>query len=177
VTYFGKTVLAGAGIAALAISAPASATSFTGFGAAFIPDGNGAFFDTAIGAGSFTDIIDFNLSSAGTLTAGVLYLDSVANITGLTATLNGSALTFTPSGNGFQSGTISLPVLAGAQQIVINGLSYGGGSYTGSVSFAAVPETGTWAMMILGLALAGAALRRRSKAYEITRQSVSYAAV
>ncbi|HEV2567531.1 collagen-binding domain-containing protein [Sphingomonas sp.] len=38
------------------------------------------------------------------------------------------------------------------------------GTFNGSISFAAVPEPASWALMIAGFAMAGAATRRRSKA-------------
>lgn len=174
-TIFNKAMLASATVAVAAIATPASATSFAGNGAAFITDGTGAFFDTAIGAGVFEDVIDFTTSSEGVLYTGVLYFESALNITDLSATLNGEALTFTSSGSGFTTGTISLPVASGAQQIVITGLSSGNGAYSGMVDFSAVPETATWLMMMFGVGMAGAALRRRGTAYNVDSQSVKFA--
>lgn len=43
-----------------------------------------------------------------------------------------------------------------------------GGTYSGTMTFAAVPEVGTWAMMLGGFGLMGAAMRRR-------RTSISFA--
>jgi hypothetical protein len=54
----------------------------------------------------------------------------------------------------------------------LGGLSYGAGftdgidvlGYVGDISVSAVPEPATWAMMILGVAVAGGSLRRRQHA-------------
>ena len=65
----------------------------------------------------------------------------------------------------------SVPIYAGQlNEIIINGLSRGNGSYAGQGSFAPVPEPAAWAMLIGGLGFAGMTLRRR------TQVKVSYAA-
>ncbi|WP_246450764.1 FxDxF family PEP-CTERM protein [Sphingomonas rhizophila] len=52
--------------------------------------------------------------------------------------------------------------------IEINGISRGLGSYGGQASFTpgAVPEPGTWAMMLLGFGAIGFGLRRRRPAFQ-----------
>lgn len=56
------------------------------------------------------------------------------------------------------------------QVLRVMGNSSGNGSYSGTLSFAAVPEPATWAMMIFGFGLVGGAVRRRK-----ANVSVSYA--
>ena len=50
---------------------------------------------------------------------------------------------------------------AGAHQILVRGSAGENGAYTGLLSLASVPEPATWALMILGFGMTGAALRRR----------------
>lgn len=50
---------------------------------------------------------------------------------------------------------------AGTHNIFVSGASGMNGSYIGSLSLSGVPEPSTWALMIGGLAIGGAALRRR----------------
>ena len=52
---------------------------------------------------------------------------------------------------------------AGNYVLTIQGSNTGAGSLGGTVAFAAVPEPATWALMILGFALVGGALRRRDR--------------
>lgn len=165
-----KVLLASALIApALAMSSPASAaTSFQGQGSVNITNGNGAFFDTAIPAGMFNDTIDFSVITDGLADVGVLYFKAVTGITNLTATFNGAPITFTNLGGDLYSGGIKAPIVPGMQTITVSGTSNGiSAGYSGTVKFAAVPELGSWLMMIAGIGFAGFALRRRSADYKV----------
>ena len=55
----------------------------------------------------------------------------------------------------------SLFLEAGTYQLTINGNNSSTGSLGGTVTINAVPEPGTWAMMLLGFGAAGYAMRRR----------------
>lgn len=162
-----QVLIASAVIAsALAVAAPAqAATSFKGNGSSSIINGKGAFYDSAIPSGLFTDTIEFTLPSAGTADVNVIYFKVLSGISNLTATFNGSALTFTPVGGNYVAGGISKAVVAGTQTLVISGTSgpAGDGSYSGNVIFAAVPEAATWLMMMAGIGFTGFALRRRKQ--------------
>jgi hypothetical protein len=165
-----KVLYASAMIApALAISAPASAaSSFAGQGSATINNGNGAFFDTAIPSGIFDDTIEFGVGSDGIADVGVLYFRAVTGITNLAATFNGAPITFTQLGADLYSGGIKAPITPGIQTIKVSGTSNGlSAAYSGTVKFAAVPELGTWLMMIAGIGFAGFALRRRQADYKV----------
>ena len=57
----------------------------------------------------------------------------------------------------------SLFLEAGTYQLTINGNNSSTGSLGGTVTINAVPEPGTWAMMLLGFGAAGYAMRRRRR--------------
>jgi hypothetical protein len=119
---------------------------------------------------SFTDTFNFALPS-GTVGFNLSSVSFVA-LSGLnftSVTFNGVALTLTQVPNTFVWNaftTSPLPVVAGGPQVLVvkgNGgvnASWGG---TGSFAPAAVPEPGTWALMILGFGGAGAMLRSRRR--------------
>jgi len=153
--------------AGLAVSAPAEATSFTGNGAVNITNGSGAFYDAAIPSGGFTDTIDFSVPSVGTADVGMIYFLIKGGLSSLSATFNGAPITFGSLGGNLYGGGISASVASGPQQIVVTGTSEGAGSYSGNVTFSAVPEIATWLMMIAGVGLTGVALRRRKQAYTV----------
>jgi hypothetical protein len=52
---------------------------------------------------------------------------------------------------------------AGNYVLTLTGNNSGVGSLAGTVSFAAVPEPATWALMILGFGLVGGVLRRKER--------------
>lgn len=169
-----KTMLAAALLApAFAVSAPAlAAQNFDGQGASTIVNGNGAFFDVLIPKGQFDDVIEFDVTSAGMADVGVLYFNFVSGITNLTATFNGAPITFKQVDGDLFSGGITSSILPGTQTITVSGISNGpSASYSGTVKFSAVPELGTWLMMIAGIGFAGFALRRRRQ----PAATVSYA--
>lgn len=153
---------------ALAVAAPAQATTFAGNGSNTIINGVGAFYDTAIPAGSFTDTIDFTVPTSGTADVGVLYFKLLSGITNLSASFNNAPITFTNVGGNLFAGGLTSTVAAGPQSITITGLSAGNGAYSGNVNFsAAVPELATWLMMIAGIGFTGMAMRRRKPAYKV----------
>ena len=154
---------------ALTMAAPAfAATSFKGSGSSFIVNGNGAFFDTAIPSGLFTDTIDFSVNSPGVADVGVIYFNFVSGISNLSATFNGVPIVFKQTAGDLYSGGINAPIVPGLQTITVSGLSNGSSaSYSGTVKFAAVPEAATWLMMIAGIGFAGFALRRRKVDYKV----------
>jgi hypothetical protein len=155
---------------AMAVSAPAQATSFAGNGSTSIVDGTGAFYDSMIPQGSFTDTINFDVSTAGTADVGIIYFQVLSGITNLSAMFNGETITFAPlfKGSTQFAGGISQPIAAGQQTLTITGMSGGNGSYSGNVIFSsAVPELATWLMMIAGVGFTGAALRRRKSDYKV----------
>jgi hypothetical protein len=126
-------------------------------------------FDKTIATpGSFSETFTFTLPSAGTTSASLVTIavNRLTNIDFTSATLNGNAFTFSPTGT-FEFGSANgISTMAGLQTLVVNGVSGGNGSFGGNISFApaggAIPEPATWALMILGFGLVGGMMRRRA---------------
>lgn len=167
-----KSFIASAFVAgAFAVATPATAaTTIT-----LTPSADGSFSGTS-GAvtpdfGSFSDAYEFSVPNVGVISANALSLSIVTQLTLTGGFLNDIALQvqeFSTSPNAFKTyylslptGYATIPTGANPQKLVINGNSQGGGSYTANVTFAAVPEPATWALMILGFGVVGYALRRR----------------
>ena len=157
-----------AAVAAFGLSATANATTFIEID--LQPDGGiltSGFGAQQVTAGAFTHTFNFTLSDAGVATGSLVTVALTAvgaagDIDFSSATLDGSAFAFGP--NGFaESGFLSLTNLAaGAHTITVIGSAVGGGTYTGTLNVAPVPEPATWAMMIAGIGVVGFAMRRRA---------------
>lgn len=147
---------------------------------------------TGIPLGTFQDFYTFTLGEDGTGSGSVTTsIDINALFEGATDTdfisvlVNGFAATAsyrlqdgvtpcnTPGVGGCGSvetfALTNVPIYAfQLNTIEINGISRGLGSYGGQASFTpgAVPEPGTWAMMLLGFGAIGFGLRRRRPAFQ-----------
>jgi hypothetical protein len=82
--------------------------------------------------------------------------------------VNGTPLTITRTAGGLieSSGTSNVNIFSGQlNNITVTGVSRGLGSYGGNLTFipTAVPEPGTWAMMLLGFGAVGVSMRRRRR--------------
>ncbi|WP_288484123.1 FxDxF family PEP-CTERM protein [uncultured Novosphingobium sp.] len=164
-----QILIASAMASAVAVCAPAQAvTSFTGQGSSTIVNGSGAFYDTLIPKGDFTDTIDFNVPTDGSADVGVLYFKVKDGLSNLQASFNGAAINLVNVGGNLFSGGVTRSVLKGTQTITLTGRSAGNGAYSGNVTFSsAVPELATWLMMIAGIGFTGLAMRRRKTAYSV----------
>lgn len=89
------------------------------------------------------------------------------NIDFTSVTLNGVAFAIGSTG-AVEFRSISNKLLGNLNTINVQGLSGGNASFQGTLSFAAVPEPSTWLMMILGVGIAGAALRRRRQTVKVS---------
>ena len=108
--------------------------------------------------------------SGDTSTPGVIFSDTsnltcIASVMGCTVgTVYNLIIGTTPSG--FSAFGLPLTNLAaGDYRLTINGISPNSGSFTGNVRITtgAVPEPGTWAMMLLGFGAVGFTMRRQRK--------------
>lgn len=137
-------------------------------------DGTGTFSAAVGGTGTFSVAYPFNVGpSAGTagLSISSIVLKTSAIISGLTVDLNGTQYAFTSVPTTDSSGKVSYvtsgsftqSVLAGVQNLVVSGSIASTTSFSGTLGFiTSVPESSTWAMMILGMGAVGVSLRRRN---------------
>jgi len=171
--------IAGAALA-LAVS-PAQAQTYFGPGDMNISFGPGGtisstFGQSGIASGAFQHIYQFTLPqdgfASGFVGTSAVVFHSATDLDLVSVFFNGTQLTgFTGMLNEVVFAN-SVPIYAGQlNEIIINGLSRGNGSYAGQGSFAPVPEPAAWAMLIGGFGFAGMALRRR------TQVKVSFATV
>jgi hypothetical protein len=126
-------------------------------------DDTGGFFQTV--KNSFSYDYTFTLDEAGYLTAS-LTSSAVSNpITFTSVTLNGVELLKSATDNSY-SLLSTIAADAGTQIFHVEGIaSTRATTFSGTVQYvSAVPETGTWAMMIGGFALVAGQMRRRRTA-------------
>jgi len=159
-----------AAAAALAVPSVANATvlSFT------VGDvTSGSFGDAHIKKGNFTDTLSFTLAQAGTLSAS---LTSAANKLGKAGDLDFTSVVLTGGGNSYDfiiannDGPTGLTdfatfdglLAAGDYLLTIKGFSFGNAQFGGNSTVAAVPEVGSWLMMLAGFGAMGFAMRRRT---------------
>ncbi len=116
----------------------------------------------------FTAVLDFTNTLAGIYSFTLSTSASAVNFT--SALLSGGSLGAPISideisnvGPNEYRALSNLALDAGNYVLTIQGTNAGAGSLGGTVSFAAVPEPATWALMILGFALVGGAMRRRER--------------
>lgn len=169
-----RTAIALAGISAFVLPSMASAATIV----LEEEDGTftGTFSDRVRAAGPFTLTYTFELPTSGTtaITATTVRIgadNTMSDIDFTSVTYNGDPLTLTGEVAEYAFG--QWRNMAGTQTLVISGMSYGNAGVSGVVTFAsgAVPEPATWAIMILGFAATGFAMRRR----KATSHAVSYA--
>lgn len=161
----------GVGAAVFAVAAPAQAAhemTITGPSGTFT--NSSVTCDTAAPC-SFTNVFDFttpegfNLASA---TISSVFTGAGTNIDFSSVTLNGVEF-FTNSMGTVEFRTLLNQALTpgGSNNITVSGTSGGNASFAGALSFAAVPEPGTWAMMLLGFGAVGFSMRRRRPSYRM----------
>ena len=122
---------------------------------------------------AFTDQFLFTINDNGIGSGSVTTTISLAGLYGVLDTdlisvyVNGILADHTTNdGLTDQWSVTNIPIFFGVQNnITINGIARGQGQYAGTANFvaatAAVPEPGTWAMMLLGFGAIGFAMRRR----------------
>ncbi|MHA6720853.1 FxDxF family PEP-CTERM protein [Sphingomonas sp. RS6] len=135
------------------------------------------FGQAGIAAGSFQHIYQFSLpqsgTASGTISTSAVTFGGIGDLDLISVFFNGIELTgFTGAINEVVFAN-DVPIMGGmTNEIIINGLSRGNGSYGGQGVFVptGVPEPAAWAMLIGGFGFAGAAMRRAR------RTTVRYAA-
>lgn len=163
-------------IAASSAQAATFPVGSANFKASAGPNGTfaGAFFNTGIAAGEFTDTFTFTLPAdgfgSGTVTTSANFLGNANDLDFTSVLINGvAAQLFVAGGGVFESAFQNLiPITAGQlNTITVTGFSRGNGAYGGQASFepSAIPEPASWALMLAGFAMTGYALRRRRVAF------------
>jgi len=132
-----------------------------------IVDGTAGFYVTHMDSNPFTDVLTFANSSLVGATASLvtISLGTGQNIDFISADLNGSPLTFGPTG-ALEVGFTPAVVAAGGDLVltVMGTTDAGGGrnsTYSGTLNITPVPEPETYALMLAGLGAIGFMARRR----------------
>lgn len=169
-----KYLLAGA-VALAALSSGANAATFNvgtpnfflTTGTPFTPNISAIFLNAFSAPTSFDDTFLFTIPQNGLGSGSIVTSFSSVNTQVILDELwiNGTQYSIENTGSGYSRTVNGIPITAGVQNSIrVVGSVLGSGNYVGNATFtAAVPEPGTWAMMIMGFGLIGAAARGRSK--------------
>lgn len=115
-------------------------------------------------AGAFTDTFTFNPSVGPSLANAVIQTLSLMgnnNINFTGASLNGNALTLSPTG-AYEWGMLDPVNVSGSLVLTVMGNTITpSASYSGDINVSAVPEPETYGMLLAGLGLVGWLARRR----------------
>ncbi|MBC2662436.1 FxDxF family PEP-CTERM protein [Novosphingobium flavum] len=140
---------------------------------------SGTYANTSPGPNTrFKDVFVFSTPSAGYLSLDwqTLYGAILTNIKA-SVSLNGILLTgtdtVTPAGLLKTRSLNNVLVSAGTQTITVAGSAMARSSYSGTISFAAVPEPAAWALMTIGFGAVAFGLRRKSR--HAVRANLSFA--
>ena len=115
--------------------------------------------------GSFTDLWNFDLSlpsEVGATVTNIHFSSTRGVISSFEALLDGTALNLT-SLPGFSYLDSSAILSRGTHKLTVNGFANTASSYGVYMSAAPVPEPETYGMLLVGLGLMGAVVRRRNK--------------
>jgi hypothetical protein len=179
---FKGTYLSVLGAAAVLGAASAADATVYNVNLTALSDGTytAGFSSTVSGAGPFSDTFNFTIPIPGNAssTLATIVIGGLANINFTTVLLNSTGnppVGFSINNGSLDQATLTLAsVLPGAASIVVNGSvvngtggSYGGGANVAPLSpdirFTPIPEPASWAMMILGMGMAGFGLRMRRR--------------
>lgn len=166
-----KTLLLAAAMAASLVALPAAAATYL-FQS---PPGVDGSVDWVFGnsggipAGAFSDTFDILIPGGGTADGSVTatFTSKATDLLFTGVSFDGHTFTLFDPGPGVHDGSLSpFTITGGLKELIVSGISPGAsGDYSGTLSFAPVPEPATWALMIMGFGGLGAVLRsRRTKA-------------
>lgn len=131
-----------------------------------VPAGGTTFFGALHTDGfDFTDVFTFNVAGAVSANMSLITIGAgTSNIDFVSADLNGTAVTLTP--NGFvEVGSLGDTLFNGPLVLTVKGKSGAAGgtfaSYSGTINVTAVPEPGTYGLLLAGLAAVGFVSRRK----------------
>jgi hypothetical protein len=162
-----KSLLVGVAAAAAVAVAPAHAATFfnTLDGSGKVVGTSAVFGNDDPASPNFDDSFVFAFDLDGRVFADITSIRAslASDVNFTSVTLNGVEFQISSTGTRESRFILNQPVLKDGNNILrVIGESGVDGKYSGTISFAAVPEPGTWAMMIGGFGLAGFALRRRA---------------
>ena len=135
-------------------------------GTPFSPSITANFGNGFSGPLSFDDTFEFTIPQNGTGSGSIStsFSSSSNKLTITDLLINGVHFVVPSNGSGQFLAVSGINIISGVMNTieVIGTTSSKGGTYSGTATFsAAVPETATWAMMLGGFGLMGAAMRRR----------------
>ena len=143
--------------------------------AAFAPAAHAAPFLTITGpsgvfgddnvSGQFTRSFTFDRPGfrLASLDISSIAADGATDVDFTSVTFNGVEFDIVSTGRQELRNLFDQPLRAGDNTIVVRGFSGRDGAFSGTLSLAAIPEPATWAMMIGGFGMVGAAARRRTR--------------
>ena len=172
---FAYAALAGVAAISMAPAAQAAHTITLTNGSNTI---SGVFEHAGIEAGVFSDVFSFVLPdgvASFTATSIAVFLGGEADLDFTSIDFNGESFAVGATGIVDFRFLQNASVMSGTQNLTVNGISRGNGSYAGTIAFAAasaVPEPATWAFMIVGFGAVGASMRSARRKQKVT---VSYA--
>ena len=100
-------------------------------------------------------------------------LNGIDAIDFTSATLNGTSFDITAVNGIFTFGSVGPLALQETNTLSFSGFTGGNASFAGDLTFAAIPEPSTWALLLLGFGSIGMMIRRRRSIQ--VRTSVSFA--
>jgi hypothetical protein len=135
------------------------------------------FFNGFEGSVTFDDSFLFTIPQDGFGSGSISTSFSAATKNLLTITdliINGVSYTVPASSSGQSFSVSGIPIVANVlNTIEVKGFTVGSGTYSGTATFAAIPEPASWMMMILGFGAVSMIMRRQRQ--QNVRSRISFA--